>query len=272
MTSSEPTSIVVCGAAGRMGRLLVGLGREDAGLRVAGAVEASGHPRIGEDAGVVAGGAPLGVPLVADLSAICKAADVVIDFTGVPAATLTHTRVAVDRGAGLVVGTTGFTAAEEAEMRALAARTRSVIAANFSVGVTALIELVSQAARLLDASFESEIVEIHHHAKKDAPSGTALALGRAIAAARHQDFATAAVLAREGQVGARRPDEIGIVALRAGDAVGDHTVVFGGLGERIELVHRAQSRECLVRGALRAAAWVGRRPAGVYAMRDVLGI
>jgi 4-hydroxy-tetrahydrodipicolinate reductase len=272
MTSPEPTPIVVCGAAGRMGRLLVALGRDDASLRVVGAVEAPGHPRLGEDAGVLAGGAPLGVPVVGELAAICRPADVVIDFTGVPAATLAHARIAADRGAGLVIGTTGFTSAEDAELRSSAARTRSVIAANFSVGVTALIELVSQAARLLDPSFEGEIVELHHHAKKDAPSGTALALGRALAAARGLDFASAAVLAREGQVGARRPDEIGIVALRAGDAVGDHTVVFGGLGERIELIHRAQSRECLVRGALRAAGWVGGRAPGIYAMRDVLGL
>ncbi len=141
-----------------------------------------------------------------------------------------------------------------------------------SVGVTVLAELVATAARLLDASFEAEIVELHHHAKKDAPSGTALALGRAVAGARQQEFERAAVLARQGLVGARCPEEIGIVGLRAGDAVGDHTVVFGGLGERLELTHRAQSRECLARGALRAALWVASRPSGIYAMRDVLGL
>src|SRR5262249_54273386 len=175
-------------------------------------------------------------------------------------------------GAGLVVGTTGFDAEQQRALRALAARTRTVLAPNMSVGITVLTELVASAARLLDATFESEIVEIHHHAKKDAPSGTALALGRAIAAARGQDFERTAVLAREGIVGARRADEIGIVALRAGDAVGDHTVVFGGLGERIELTHRAQSRDCLARGALRAARWVATRPPGVHSMRDVLGL
>src|SRR5262249_26765109 len=152
------------------------------------------------------------------------------------------------------------------------ARTRSVIAPNMSVGVTVLTELVTAAARLLGEGFEAEVVELHHHAKKDAPSGTALALGRAVAAARGLDFGKAAVLAREGLVGARRGDEIGIVALRAGDAVGDHTVLFGGLGERLELIHRAQSRECLARGALRAALWVAGRLPGVYSMRDVLGL
>src|SRR5262249_15178699 len=135
-----------------------------------------------------------------------------------------------------------------------------------------LTELVATAARLLDPTFEIEIVEIHHHSKKDAPSGTALALGRAAAAARGGDLERVGRLAREGLVGARTADEIGIVALRAGDAVGDHTVVFGGLGERLELVHRAQSRDCLARGALRAARWVVHRPPGVYTMRDVLGL
>ncbi|MCW5892825.1 MAG: 4-hydroxy-tetrahydrodipicolinate reductase [bacterium] len=272
MASSEPVGIVVCGAAGRMGRLLVALGSQDPSLRVAGAVEAPAHALLGSDAGAVAGVGPLGIALVDALAPVCRPEHVIVDFTGVPAATLANARLAAERGAGLVVGTTGFTAAEDAELRGLATRTRSVVAANFSVGVTVLLALVAQAATLLDGSFESEIVELHHDRKKDAPSGTALALGRAVAAARGQDFASAAVLAREGQVGARRPDEIGIVALRAGDAVGDHTVLFGGLGERVELIHRAQSRECLVRGALRAAAWVGHRPPGLYGMRDVLGL
>jgi 4-hydroxy-tetrahydrodipicolinate reductase len=266
---SEPLPIVVCGAAGRMGRLIVALAREDARLRVAGAVEAAGHPAIGRDAGELAGGGALGVAVGSDLAAVCQREHVVLDFT-VPEATLAHARTAAERGAGLVIGTTGLDAGQQRELRTLAARTRAVIAPNMSVGVTVLTEVVATAARLLGPSFEAEIVEIHHHAKKDAPSGTALALGRAVAGARGQDFEQAAVLAREGIVGARRPDEIGIVALRAGDAVGDHTVVFGGLGERLELTHRAQSRECLARGALRAALWVAERPAGVYGMRDVL--
>jgi 4-hydroxy-tetrahydrodipicolinate reductase len=268
---SDPLGLVVCGAAGRMGRLLVALAREDAALSVAGAIEAPGHPAVGRDAGEFAGGGPLGVRIGDDLDDVCTRDRVVLDFT-TPEATLAHVRVAAERGAGLVVGTTGFDAEQERTLRALAARTRTVLAANMSVGVTVLTELVASAARLLDATFESEIVEIHHHGKKDAPSGTALALGRAIAAARGQDFQRTAVLAREGLVGARRADEIGIVGLRAGDAVGDHTVVFGGLGERIELTHRAQSRECLARGALRAARWVATRPPGVHSMRDVLGL
>ncbi len=255
-----------------MGRLLVALAREDAGVRVAGAIEAPGHPRLGHDAGTVAGGAALGVAIRDDLAALLRPEHVVVDFTGVPDATIRHAALAVERGAALVIGTTGFDARQREELGALAARTRSVVAANFSVGVTVLNELVTLAARLLDRSFEAEIVELHHHAKKDAPSGTALALGRAVAAGRYLGFDDAVRLAREGMVGARPADEIGIVALRAGDAVGDHTVVFGGLGERLELVHRAQSRECLARGALRAARWIGAQPTGSYSMRDVLGL
>ncbi len=268
---SDPVGLVVCGAAGRMGRLLVALAREDPALRVAGAVEAQGHSAVGRDAGELAGGGALGVRVSDELAGVCRPEHVVLDFT-VPAATLVHARLAAERGAGLVIGTTGLDPAEERELRALAARTRSVIAANYSAGVTVLADLVARAARLLDASFEPEIVEIHHHAKKDAPSGTALALGRVLAGARGQDFAKVGVLAREGLVGARRPEEIGVVALRGGDVVGDHTVVFAGLGERLELVHRAQSRDCLARGALRAARWVAGRPVGVYSMRDVLGL
>ncbi len=189
-----------------------------------------------------------------------------------PAATLVHARIAAAAGAGLVIGTTGLTTAEDAELRRVAATTRAVVAANYSVGVTVLAELAGLAARLLGDGFDAEIVEIHHNQKKDAPSGTALALGRAVATARGQDFDAVKTLARDGLVGARRRDEIGVVGLRAGDVVGDHTVIFGGRGERVELVHRAQSRACLVRGALRAVAWVAGRPAGLYAMRDVLGL
>src|SRR5947199_106380 len=158
-----------------MGRLLVALARDDARLRVTGATEAPGHAALGRDAGEVAGGGPLGVPIAAGLAAVCRRDAVVLDFT-TPAATLAHARIAVERGAGLVVGTTGLDPTQDRELRALAASTRAVIAPNMSVGVTVLAELVATAARLLDASFEAEIVELHHHAKKDAPSGTALAL------------------------------------------------------------------------------------------------
>ena len=272
MTRSEPLSLAVCGAAGRMGRLLISLAREDPTLRVVGAIEAPGHPAVGQDAGTTAGGAPLGLAIEGDLTACLRATPVVIDFTGNPDAAVQHAAVAAEHHLPLVVGTTGFDARQREELATLATRTRSVVAANFSVGVTVLNDLVARAAQLLDHTFEAEIVEIHHHSKRDSPSGTALALGRAIASARGLDFDDAACCSREGLVGARPSNEIGIVALRAGDAVGDHTVVFGGLGERLELAHRAQSRECLVRGALRAARWVVEQPTGLYSMRDVLAL
>ena len=268
---SEPIGLVVCGAAGRMGRMIAGLAAESPDFRVAGAVESPGHAAVGQDAGAVAGVAPIGVAITSDLAAVCRREHVVVDFT-VPAATLANAKVAAASGAALVIGTTGFAADEDRELRRVAGTTRAVIAANYSVGITVLLELVGQATRLLGEDFDAEVVEIHHHHKQDAPSGTALALGRAIAAARGQEFDAVKTLARSGIVGARRAGEIGIVGLRAGDAVGDHTVVLGGLGERIELVHRAQSRTCLARGALRAAAWVSGKPAGLYAMRDVLGL
>lgn len=268
---SEPVGVVVCGAAGRMGRMLIGLITETPGLRLAGAIEASGNPAIGQDAGTVGGVPALGVIIGSDLAAVCRREHVVIDFT-TPAATLVHADVAVAAGAGLVIGTTGLDADDDERLRRLVAKTRTVMAANYSVGVTVLLELVGLATKLLGDDFDAEIVELHHHHKKDAPSGTALALGRAVAAARGVDVAAARVLAREGIVGARQPGEIGIMGLRAGDAVGDHTVLFGGTGERIELIHRAQSRACLAHGALRAAAWVATKPPGLYAMRDVLGL
>lgn len=263
--------MVVCGAAGRMGRALLSLAHADPVLRIAGAIEAPGQPAVGRDVGELVGAAALGLRVADDLGAVVQPAHVVIDFT-IPAATVAHAELAAARGAGLVIGTTGLDPAQDVALRAAAARTRSVLAANYSVGIAVLSELVAAAARLLDQSYEAEIVELHHHAKKDAPSGTALALGRTLAAARRQSFEQSAVLAREGQVGARRADEIGIVGLRAGDAVGDHTVLFGGYGERIELTHRMQSRDCLARGALRAARWVADKAPGIYSIRDVLGL
>ena len=264
--------LVVCGAAGRMGRLLVGLIRETEGAALAGAVEAEAHPALGRDAGEIAGGGALGVTLTADYASVAKPDTVTLDFTIAPAA-LAHLRTAAARSAAIVVGTTGFSAEESREAQALAGKTRTIIAANMSAGVNVLLKLVADAARLLGPGFDPEISEVHHRMKVDAPSGTALALGRAVAAARGLEFGRAAVLAREGLVGARRADEIGVMALRGGDAVGDHTVYFLGHGERLELTHRAQSRECLARGAVRAALWLaGQTKPGLYTMADVLGI
>jgi 4-hydroxy-tetrahydrodipicolinate reductase len=264
--------LVVCGAAGRMGRLLCNLVREAPDAVLAAAVEAQGHPALGRDAGEVAGGGALGVPVVADYASVAAPDTVTLDFTIAPAA-LAHLRTAAARGAAIVVGTTGFSEDEAREARALAPKTRTIIAANMSVGVNVLLKLVADAARLLGPAFDPEVSEVHHRMKVDAPSGTALALARTVAVATGRDLGRSQVSARHGMIGKRRDEEIGVMALRGGDVVGDHTVFFLGHGERLELTHRSQSRDCLARGALRAGVWLAHqtRP-GLYTMADVLGL
>jgi 4-hydroxy-tetrahydrodipicolinate reductase len=261
-------NLIVSGAAGRMGRLLVSIIVNEGTHRLAGALEAPGNPVIGKDAGEVAGVGTQGVKIVDDYAAIARPDTVTLDFTNA-AASLGHLEIAADKGAAIVIGSTGFTPELEARAKSLAQRTRTVIAPNMSIGVNVLMKITGEVARILD-NFDAEVIEIHHNTKMDAPSGTAIALGRTIAEARNLDYAANAVYGREGITGARPHDKIGVLALRAGDAVGDHTVIFGGQGERLELIHRAQSRESLARGALRAAAWIEHRPAGLYSMRDVL--
>jgi 4-hydroxy-tetrahydrodipicolinate reductase len=263
------TPIVVCGAAGRMGQQIVRLIAADPAARLVGAVEAPGHAKLGRDAGEVAGIEPRGVRLE---RAYAPTPDsVTLDFTA-PAAALAHLETAAATGAAIVVGTTGFTTDEKARAHALARRTRAVIAPNMSVGVAVLERLIATAASALGPSFDAEIVEVHHRLKRDAPSGTALRLGEVVADAQGTPLAGRARFGREGEPGPRTDTEIGILGLRGGDAVGDHTVYFLGAGERLELTHRAQSRECLARGALRAALWLPSQPVGVYTMRDVLGL
>jgi 4-hydroxy-tetrahydrodipicolinate reductase len=263
--------LVVCGAAGRMGRLIVNLVRENPAASLAGAVEADGHPAIGSDAGEVAGGAALGVTIGTDYAAVAAPDTVTLDFTIAPAA-LAHLRAAATKQAAIVIGTTGFSETETREARELGEKTRTIIAANMSVGVNVLLKLVADAARLLGPAFDPEISEIHHRMKVDAPSGTALALAKEVAAATGRDLASARVSSRDGMAGKRRDDELGVMALRGGDVIGDHTVYFLGHGERLELTHRAQSRECLARGAVRAGIWLaGQSEPGLYSMADVLG-
>jgi 4-hydroxy-tetrahydrodipicolinate reductase len=263
--------LIVCGAAGRMGRTLIGLIRDRPDAVLHAAVEAPGHAALGRDAGEVAGGTAVGVALTDDYEAALSVDSVTLDFTA-PPATLAHLRAAVARGTAMVIGTTGYDAAERAELDRLAPQTRTVVAANMSAGVTVLLTLVEAAARALGPGFDAEIVEMHHRLKVDAPSGTALALARVLAAALGRDLARDARYGREGVVGARTDNEIGILALRGGDVIGDHTVILAGLGERLELTHRAQSRDCLARGALRAALWLPGQPPGRYSMADVLGL
>jgi len=229
-----------------------------------GALEGAGHPALGREL------AP-GVALAGDPRAAFARADVVIDFS-VPAASLAALRAAAERGVAYVCGTTGFSLEERAELGTLARRLPLVLAANFSVAVSVLVHLVGEAVRLLGPGFDAEIVELHHAAKRDAPSGTALRLAATVASARGQDLADVLVLAREGETGARRPGAIGVQSLRGGDSPGEHTVLLVGRGERLELVHRSATREHFAAGALQAARWVRQRPPGLYGMEDVLAL
>jgi len=254
-----------------MGRAIIGIITQTEGVRLAGAIEAPGHAALGRDAGEVAGTGSLGVRIDAALEPLLEPDRVILDFTS-PAATLTHLRAAVRAEAGIVIGTTGFTTEQQAEIDALAPRVRSVISANMSVGIAVLHRLIAAAAGALGDAFDIEVVEMHHRLKVDAPSGTALALARTAVEATGRSMEKDLRYGREGIVGKRTPQEIGVLALRGGDVVGDHTVIFAGLGERIELTHRSQSRDCLARGAVRAAQWVSDKPSGRYSMDDVLGL
>ena len=262
--------IIVAGAAGRMGRLLIALASRDPAQKVVGALEARGVSSVGSDAGELAGVGKLGVKITDDYESLAKPDTVTLDFTTAPAS-MEHLEVASKAGAAIVIGSTGFTPAMETRARELAQKTRTVIAPNMSIGVNVLAKIVAEVAAILP-DFDAEVVEIHHRTKIDAPSGTALSLGKAVASARGADFAANAVYGREGITGVRPEGKIAVLAIRAGDAVGDHTVIFGGQGERLELTHRAQSRDSLARGALRAAGWLVSRTPGLYTMRDVLGI
>ena len=253
-----------------MGRMLVALAARDPAHRVVGAIEAPGNSALGADAGEVAGAGKIGVAIGSDYESIARPDTVTLDFTSA-AASLNHLEAAARTGAAIVIGSTGFTPEMEARTCELAEKTRTIIASNTSVGVNVLLRIVAEVAAIL-SDFDAEVIELHHRMKLDAPSGTALSLARAIAAGRQVDLAANAVFGRKGLSGVRPHPQIGILAARAGDAVGDHTVIFGGPGERLELIHRAQSREAFAQGAIRAAAWLVDRAPGLYTMRDVLGL
>jgi len=267
----KPVRVVVCGVAGRMGGRILQAVRAEDGMQVVGATERPEAPQVGLDAGTAAGGPPIGVNVSGSLeAALSSGADVAIDFTA-PAASQRHAQVCAARKVALVLGTTGIPPEGRAEIAARAREAPIVLAPNMSVGVNALFRLVAEAARALGPSYEVEIVEMHHRAKKDAPSGTALRLAEVAADALKLDRRAAFVYERRGETGARQPGTIGLQALRGGDVVGDHTVFFLADGERLELTHRATSRENFARGAVRAARWVAGKPPGLYDMQDVLG-
>jgi 4-hydroxy-tetrahydrodipicolinate reductase len=263
--------IGVVGATGRMGRMLIRQVHETAGCELVGAVNRPSASELGQDVGALAGIGPIGVKLGDDPAALFKAAQVVIDFT-VPAATVAHAALAAAHGCNLVVGTTGLTAEHQAELDRAARKIALMQAPNMSAGIVLLTALAEQVARTLGPDYDIEVLEMHHRHKIDAPSGTALALGAAAAKGRAVDLAASSVRARDGHTGARPRGAIGFATLRGGDVVGDHSVIFAGEGERLELTHKAQSRVIYAAGAVRAACWtVGKQP-GRYTMRDVLGV
>jgi 4-hydroxy-tetrahydrodipicolinate reductase len=262
------TVIGINGACGRMGQRIAQLAHQDSELAIGAALEAAGHPQLGRDIGELAGLGTLGVPVRSEV-APDQRLDVMIDFS-LPEGTKAVLPVCVQRRIPLVVATTGHTAAQKEEIEAAAHETALLLAPNMSLAVNVLMSLVSQAAKMLrDKGFDVEILERHHRFKKDSPSGTALQFARIVQEAMGQ---TQLRHGREGLVGERPPHEIGVHALRVGDNVGEHTIIFSTLGETLELAHRANTRDCYARGALLAAKFLANRPAGRYSMNDVLGL
>ncbi len=260
----------ILGAAGRMGQALVRCISRFPGLALAGALEADGNPALGKDAGLVAGIGATGVIISRDIRGMAGRVDVCIDFSS-PAASAAHAIAAAEMKIGLVIGTTALDENQAAAVKAAAASVPVVWAPNMSKGVNLLFNLVEQAAGIL-GDYDVEIIETHHRHKKDAPSGTALGLVRAAAKARKLDPEAAMTHGRHGQTGERPVAQIGVHAVRAGDVVGDHTVILACEGERVELTHKASSRDCFAMGALQAAGWVAGRAPGLYSMRNVLDL
>lgn len=263
--------VIVAGAAGRMGGRLVALIKDSTILRLTGAVEGKGHHALGQDAGEIAGCGRVGVPITDDLSALLEGGEVVIDFSA-PEATLNHLRAVAQRRRAMVIGTTGFSTSELDELRVLARQVPCVFSPNMSVGINLIYKVITEMAKTLGDEYDIEVIEAHHRLKKDAPSGTALKIAEVLARAVNRDLNQVGVYERKGLIGERKKTEIGIQTIRAGDIVGDHTVLFGGMGERIEVTHRASSRDTFARGALRAARWAIRQPPGMYDMMDVLNL
>ncbi len=263
--------LIITGAAGRMGCRLVTLATQDNRFTVIGATEREGHPSLGMDVGEVVGCGTLGVNLQKALASVIVSQAVVIDFS-TPQASLENLKLAVSHQTPMVIGTTGFSVNDIQQVQEFAKTIPCVVAPNMSVGVNVTLKIIAEMAKALGDEYDIEIVEAHHRLKKDAPSGTALKMAQVLADATKRDLDQVGVFSRHGMIGERKPKEIGIQTIRAGDIVGDHTVFFGGMGERMEVTHRAQSRDTFAAGALRAAEWVATQPPGVYSMQDVLGI
>ena len=263
--------IAVMGAAGRMGKNLIEAVGQAEGAQLSAAIDRPDSSLIGADAGELVAQGKLGVALVGDLSQVLDQFDVLIDFTH-PSVTLKNLEICRRAGKAMVIGTTGFSPEEKQQLAAAAKEIPIVFAANFSVGVNLCLKLLDTAARVLGDEVDIEIIEAHHRHKVDAPSGTALRMGEVVAAALGRDLQKVAVYGREGQTGARERETIGFATVRAGDVVGDHTVLFAADGERVEITHKASSRMTFAKGAVRAAQWLQGRSAGLYDMQDVLGL
>jgi 4-hydroxy-tetrahydrodipicolinate reductase len=263
--------LIVAGAGGRMGRALTRVIAETPGAVLAGALEAPGSEFLGKDAGMLAGLAANGVEVSADLWSMSANADGILDFT-VPAATIANVAIAAQRGLVHIIGTTGLSASDDAVIKSVTSRATVVKSGNMSLGINLLAALVKRVAQSLDDAFDIEILEMHHRAKIDAPSGTALLLGEAAAAGRKVALEQRSARGRDGQTGARRAGDIGFASLRGGTVTGDHSVIFAGAMERIELTHRAEDRTMFAQGAVKAALWARDQKPGLYSMADVLGL
>lgn len=263
--------VIVTGAAGRMGSRIINaiVERKDIGL--AGAVEREGHPSLGHDAGEVAGTGPTGLKIGDAIEDYIEKADVVIDFTTPHAALLTLEKVC-NKGKAMVIGTTGFSKEGEDRIRDISNKIPCVYSPNMGVGINLIFKIIQDIAKVTGDEYDVEIVETHHRHKKDAPSGTAMRMAQILADTLGRDLSEVGKFSRHGLIGERDKKEIGIQSIRAGDIVGDHTVMFGGIGERIEITHRAHSRDNFARGAVRAAIWVAKQKPGLYDMMDVIGL
>jgi 4-hydroxy-tetrahydrodipicolinate reductase len=264
-------NIIICGAAGRMGKENIAVCNSDEGARIAGAIELKNSNFIGQDAGSVSGIDKIGVTITSNLEKIIQNTDVLIDFT-TPEATLSHLKIAHTFKKGMVIGTTGFSDDQIAVVKEFSKDIPIVLSPNMSQGVNVLFFLVKKAAEFLGDRFEAEILEIHHNLKQDAPSGTALQFGRYIAEARGKKLDDIAVYGRHGVTGPRKKEELGIAALRLSDVVGEHSIIFGSTGEIIEINHKCTSRKTYASGALRAAKFIVNKRNGIFTMQDVLGI
>ena len=262
--------IAIAGSSGRMGRMLIEAVLATDDLQLHGALDVAGSPALGQDAGAFLG-RTTGVSIRADLDSVLAGADVLIDFTR-PEGTLAHLAACARLGVNAVVGTTGFSDAQKAEIGVIAQSVAIVMAPNMSVGVNVVLRLLEVAARALNEGYDIEVIEAHHRHKVDAPSGTALKMGEVLAQALGRDLKTCGVFAREGVTGERDPSTIGFSTIRGGDIVGDHTVLFAGTGERIEIGHRSSSRAGYAQGSLRAARFLATHRTGLFDMNDVLGM